>query len=96
VHPHSFAPREELAQRQADRDGFWDSWNGGELRADIVERYEVDYVIVDKRAGDAVLDGGLAATRSGVGGEDPLSLVPSVENEHFVVYGVVREDGTTT
>ena len=95
IYPHSFAPREELEQRQADRDGFWDSWNQGELRSDIVERYEVDYVLVDKRAGDAVLNGGFVSSRSGVGVEEPLSLVPSFENEHFVVYSVIREDGTT-
>jgi len=95
IYTHSFASGEELAQRQADRRDFWESWNQGELRADLVERYEVDYVLVDKRAGDAIFDGSFVISAPGSGGEESLTLAPSFENEHFVVYTVVRDDATT-
>ncbi len=63
---------------------------------EAVERYEVDYVLVDKRAGDSVYDGGFVIPTPVPGGEESLTLVRSFENEHFVVYSVIREDDTTT
>jgi len=95
-HPHSFAPSEELAQRQADRDDLWDFWNEGELRADVVERYEVDSVVVDRRVGDLVVDEDFASAGNGEEGGEALTLVPRFENEYFVVHSLIREDGTTT
>jgi hypothetical protein len=93
IYTHSFAPQEELAQRQSDHDEFWDSWNQGELRADVVQRYEVNYVIVDKRAGDAVLNSGSISFGRGTDSSQALSLSRIFENEHFVVYSVSEEDG---
>jgi hypothetical protein len=37
-------------QRSADYAGFWESWGQGILRVDILERYQVAYVVADKRA----------------------------------------------
>lgn len=75
----------ELQQRSKDRDDFWAAWNQGELRTDILDRYKVAYVVVDKKAQSA---GPVSSV-----GQDRLTLAetvlrPRYENRRFVVYQV--------
>jgi len=93
---HLFVSRPALERREEDMGSFWDAWREGEFRSDILERYAVDYVVVDRRVGDLVVDEDFASAGNGEEGREALTLVPSFENEHFVVYSVVREDGTTS
>ena len=66
------------------------------MRGHILERNAVDYVLVDRRVGALLLDDGFACAENGAGGDEPLTLVPSFENEHSAVYTVVRNNGTVT
>jgi hypothetical protein len=95
AYSHSFVSPAGLDQRRTDRDTFWDAWNSGELRGEILDRYDVDYVVVDRRRGDAVPgeDSGSAAlsTRE----SEPLSLTMVYQNQDFAVYGVLRDDEPT-
>jgi len=92
---HLFVSRPALERREEDMASFWDAWREGELRSDILERYGVDYVVVERRVGDLVVDEDFASAGNGEEGREALRLTPSFENEHFAVYSVVREDGAT-
>jgi hypothetical protein len=80
----------ELDQRLADYSGFWRSWRDGELRADILAKYRVAYIVADKQA-----DGVGPATHAPPANEaEPsraqgTSLRPCFENEEFVIYQVL-------
>ena len=80
----------ELDQRLADFDGFWQSWRNGELRADILAKYGVVYVVADKQA-DGVGPGALALPANGgeAGRVQGTSLRPYFENEDFIIYQVL-------
>lgn len=93
---HLFVSRPALERREEDMASFWDAWREGEFRSDILERYAVDYVVVDRSVGDLVVDEDFASAGNGEEGREALTLVLSFENERFVVYRVVREDGTTS
>lgn len=80
-----FAGPSEVQQRLADRDGFWTDWRQGELRKDILERYNVVYLAVNKAEGDARPAG---ATGEGRGLPAQACLVPRFENAGFLVYEV--------
>ncbi len=80
----------ELERRLADVDGFWQSWRDGELRADLLAKYQVAYVVADRHA-DGVGPGGPDLTTSEA---DPdrargTSLRLCFENEEFLVYEVL-------
>lgn len=80
----------ELDQRLADYSGFWQSWRNGELRADILAKYGVAYVVADKQA-DGVGPGALAppANEAEPGRPQGTNLRPYFENEEFVIYQVL-------
>jgi hypothetical protein len=92
AYSHSFVSLSGLSERKEDRARFWSDWNGGELRGDILERYRVDYVVVDRRTGDVVpqegatLGTGLAETSQSV------SLGRVMDNADFAVYEVRWDD----
>ncbi len=96
AYTHSFVSPTGLNQRRADRETFWDAWNGGELRRDILERYKVDYVVVDRRMGDAVPDEAFASAALSTRGAEALSVVMVFRNEDFAVYEVLRDDEPTS
>jgi hypothetical protein len=76
----SFAPAPELARRKADRQAFWSDWEQGEVRADILRRYRIDYLVVDRAAGEG--------TNPASSHADGLLVRPCFENRGFVVYRV--------
>jgi hypothetical protein len=85
IYPHSFVSMEELAQRREDTDAFWRDWNEGELRTEILDRYGIEYVVVDRRAGDETWDPGDSSSGS-------MALKPVFENGDFTVYEVRSDD----
>jgi hypothetical protein len=92
IYPHSFVSMAELAERRADRDEFWEDWNEGRVRDDILERYGVKYVVVDRRQGDATLVD-LPESRGGSpGSEGSVPLSRFFQNEDFVIYAVGSEN----
>ena len=80
----------ELDQRLADYSGFWESWRKGELRADVLAKYRVAYVVTDKQA-DGVGPGGhrSPANEANPGRAQGSSLRPCFENEDFIIYKVL-------
>ena len=96
AYTHSFVSAAGLNQRRQDRDDFWDSWNSGELRWDILERYQVDYVVVDRRMGDAVPTQASAFGVLFAGRRESLGLILGLQNEDFAVYEVLRDDERTS
>lgn len=92
IYPHSFVSMDQLAERRADREAFWDGWNEGTLRVDLLQRYGVAYVLVDLRAGDRVPGGpGISGGENRPAGGE-VTLVPCFENEDFLVYKVSGGD----
>jgi hypothetical protein len=92
IYTHSLVSGDELEQRRLDRDDFWRAWNGQELRLDILARYEVAYVVVDRRAGDVIPVDPSWTTESDSSAARQVVLHPCFENEDFVVYKVWRGD----
>ena len=92
IYTHSLVSGDELEQRRLDRDDFWRAWNGQELRLDILARYEVAYVVVDRRAGDVIPVDPSWTTGSDSSAARQVVLHPCFENEDFVVYKVWRGD----
>lgn len=77
----SFVPAQETARRLADRDAFWGQWAKGELRADVLRRYRVDYLVIDR-----AIEPGTGPASSPSNG---LQLRRCFENHRFVVYSIV-------
>ena len=96
IYPRYFVSWFELAERKADSEQFWSDWNEGTMRTDILERYSTEYIVIDAREGDALTVGQAGPGRDGLMPADPVILVPFYHNVDFVVYRVVREDGTTS
>jgi hypothetical protein len=88
IYTHPAISKSGLEQRRTDRDDFWNAWNGEELRDDILERYEVVYVVVDRRVGDVVPVRPFWTTGSDSSAVTQMALHPYFENEDFVVYKV--------
>jgi len=79
-----------LDQRFADYEGFWESWGQGILRVDILERYQVAYVVADKRA-DGVAPDAYASPIDEVdsrGHWGPV-LRRRFENDKLIIYEVL-------
>ncbi len=96
IYPHSFATMADLDQRRTDSEEFWDNWNEGRLRADILERYGVDYVVADKRAGDLVPVGPFGSEGDHQPAGTGVAVLPTFENDYFVVYRVLTDDEQPT
>jgi hypothetical protein len=79
-----------LDQRLTDYSGFWQSWREGELRTDILAKYQVAYVAVDKQA-DGVGPGrpSLEATETEPERTQGTFLRLCFENEEFIIYEVL-------
>lgn len=89
---HSFASPSELAQRRADQDDFRRVWNSGEVRTDILESYEVGYVVLNKRD-DATLATQEYSWISQKGAGEGVQgfMRPCFENEDYIIYEVLYE-----
>jgi hypothetical protein len=80
----------ELDQRLADYSGFWESWRNGELRADILAKYRVAYVVADKQAdGAGPAADGPPSNEAEPGRAQETILRPYFENEDFIIYEVL-------
>lgn len=96
TYTHSFVSMAELTQRRRDRDDFWDGWGTEELQTGILERYDVMYLVIDKRAGDTVRTYGSGTEGHGRSALKGVSLQPCFENEDFMVYKVWQSDEEAT
>jgi hypothetical protein len=47
-----FVAADDLRQRREDRAEFWKTWAGGQLRSEVLERYKVDFLLIDKQPHD--------------------------------------------
>jgi hypothetical protein len=95
AYTHSFVSPEGLDERRADRDRFWSAWNGGDLRTEILKRYGVDYVVVDRRAGDETWDEAVPSSAQTPDTPGSVTLTPLFDNVDFIVYGVRTADEPT-
>lgn len=63
---HAFGPgltpRADLERRQADVAAFWEAWTRSELRADVLARYNVSYVLAPAGNGPRPANGRLRRT----------------------------------
>ncbi len=84
----SFVPAAELARRDSDRKAFWECWAGGDLRTDVLTRYQVDYLLLQRRTaeGASLPDCWFAGPKRPVPGQ--VWLRPCFENDDFVGYQV--------
>ncbi len=74
----NLASADVLARRSHDWEQFWSAWAQGEVRADTLLRYWIEYLIVDSKA-----------TRpTGSGWEQAAVLEPCLTNEAVTVYKV--------
>ena len=94
TYTHLWVSRDALERREEDMASFWDAWREGELRSDILERYAVDYVVVDKTSPYSSAlqpswhnDSDLTPVRQ-------VHLDPCFENAGYVVYETRRNDCT--
>lgn len=94
TYTHLFVSSPALERREEDMASFWDAWREGELRSDILERYAVDYVVVDKTSPYSSAlqpswhnDPDLTPVRQ-------VHLDPCFENAGYVVYETRRNDCT--
>jgi hypothetical protein len=71
---YAFSPPSEVAQRQKDFKAFWTAALTGDLRREILSRYNVDYLIVQKKVRK---ESALLAS---------VNRRPVFENDRFVVY----------
>ncbi len=93
---NSFVSVSELRERRKDWDDFWDAWNKERVRTDILERYKVGYVVVDKRVGDLAPERPLASQTHGQAADRVVSMETCFLNEDFVVYRVLADDEQPT
>ncbi len=89
---HSFVSMSGLNERLEDRDRFWSDWNSGELRGDILERYRVGYVVVDRRTGDLAPREGITLGMGSAGTSGSTTLERVMDNADFAVYEVRWDD----
>jgi hypothetical protein len=75
----SFMTTDALNARLADVRDFWADWSGGRVRTDLLDRYAVDYLVVDRSQTVALPDG--------AAGLDPQ---PVIDIGRFVVYRTIR------
>ena len=95
AYTHSFVSPSGLAERREARDHFWSAWNGGELRTDILGRYGVDHVVLDRRVGDETWVEAAVPSAQAADAPGSVTLTPVFENVDFVVYGVRTADEPT-
>jgi hypothetical protein len=80
-------PAAELQRRSEDYSAFWSAWNAGVLRADVLARYGVRYVVaVDGGAARAWMAGSSAGLETS--GPGRLLLEPRFASGTFTVYQV--------
>lgn len=84
----AFASRQELAARQRDLDLFRQSWASGRVRADILDKYGVRWLVVAHGLDQAEI----ATTASAPANEAPVS--PVFGNREIVIYRIKIERPT--
>jgi hypothetical protein len=50
IFTESFTTREEGDKRRVDETEFWDAWRRGELRVDLLARYQVGWILASNKA----------------------------------------------
>jgi hypothetical protein len=89
---HSFVSLSGLNERLEDRDRFWSDWNNEQVRGDILERYRVDYVVVDRTAGDVPPHQGTTLAEGQARTSGSVTLDRVMDNADFAVYRVRWDD----
>jgi hypothetical protein len=80
----SFLPADELTRRNADCQAFWASFANAELRADVLDRYQVRYVVLEGGPGF----GSVGVSLSQQTGAATVGPAPLFDNGVFRVYEV--------
>jgi hypothetical protein len=81
-------PAGELAQRLHDRQLFWECWDQAELRADVLTKYHINYLVVEKQSSGKSNTTPISFTDSNALALKPICLDSCFENEAFAVYCV--------
>jgi hypothetical protein len=92
AYTHSFVSLSGLNERKEDRDRFWSDWNDEQPRGEILERYRVDYVVVDRRTGDMASHEGRTPGMGPAGTPGSMTLDQVMDNVDFAVYEVRWDD----
>jgi len=83
LYPYSFAGRESVVARSGDMQAFWQSWDRGTVRADLLFKYRADWIV---SSGVNESNAHLGASLQNVGEKLGIKLV--FNNEQFRVYRV--------
>jgi hypothetical protein len=84
-----FVSHDSLTQRQRDMRTFWRDWNSKKIRVDILEQYNVNYLVIDKRSGD-FLPVARSQLREYDKSTEPEYLELCFKNDCFMAYKVSR------
>ena len=86
----SFATPEELQRRSRELKEFWNGWANRKLRTDLLIGYQVEYLVLNRRAGDGEFESPPApASRLNSAAPD-VALERCFANARFLIYRVRR------